>query len=360
MSIPVLQTVAAVNYLPFVLVLAESIQEQFPGARLSVLLTDASPGVVAGIRGHFGADIDFLGCGDLEVDHLDSMRKYYSILEFNSACKILALDYQTRMLGRPECLFIDPDMFAMGDFVTSARALDRDIVVTPHTLAPYPEDHELPNEMELATAGQVNGGYLFVRGSAATGSAIAWLVRQTRYNWFVAPSYGLYADQQWLSLLPLYFPSTVALLRDPGINIAYWNLHERRLRYAAANTGDRGKNGTGVMMVETTTTDRARLFHFSGLPMQGNGRLTQHSGRHFDADTESVIATHIQRYQAALLAQRGRVMQAGIAGDLGFSRQPLLARMKIAQKRWGVRHTELAPPPGRLGRLGGALDKWLS
>jgi len=362
MSIPVLQTVAAINYLPFVLVLAQSIEEHLPGARLSVLLTDASPALVERVRERFGGRMDFLGCDSLEIKHLSTMRQYYSVLEFNSACKVLALDFQIRTRCNDACLFVDPDMFALGNFVDPALALAGDIVLTPHTLAPYPEDNELPNEMELAISGQINGGYVLVRNSEAASRAMTWLVDQTRYNWFVAPSHGLFADQQWLSLLPMFFPGIAVLLRDAGVNIAYWNLHERKLRApAGAGTSKGGMRAPeDAIVVESIATYRAKLFHFSGFTQAGGGRLSKHSGRRFDPETERILARLIDRYQSALKRQRENVQKAGIASDIEFSRRPLLARMKAAQARWGIRHVELAPPPGRFGRIGSSLDQWLS
>jgi hypothetical protein len=346
---PLLQTVAGVNYLPSVLVLASTVHESMPAARLCVLVTDATPAVLKPIRDQFGSSIEFICCDDLGIAMLEHARRYYTILEFNSACKVLALDYQIRVRGEPECFFIDPDMFVLDDFSELARAHGRDIVVTPHATRPYPDDGELPIDTELAASGYVNGGFIYVRNSKPSFAVLDWLVRQTRYSWFVAPTFGMYADQHWLSMLLFIFEGTVGLLRNPAINIAYWNLHERPLH----DVGD-------AIMVGTDVCQRALLFHFSGFATPSRGRLSKHSDRRFDPGTERALVRLINTYEQLLTTQRDRVVRTGISGDLGFSRKSLTARMKVAQAYWGNQFTEFAPMAGRLSRLSKVLDRLLS
>jgi hypothetical protein len=240
-------------------------------------------------------------------------------------------------------------MFAFGDFCELARAHGRDIVVTPHATRPYPDDGELPTDTELAASGYVNGGFIYVRNSKPSVAVLDWLIRQTRYRWFVAPTFGMYADQHWLSMLLFLFEETAGLLRNSAVNIAYWNLHERPLH----DVGD-------MIMVGADVPQRALLFHFSGFPTPSGGRLSKHSRRRFDAATERALAGLIKTYEQLLNTERDRVARAGVSGDLGFSQKPLTARMRLAQTHWGNRLTEFAPTAGRFSRLGNALDRLLS
>ncbi|HTM18354.1 MAG TPA: hypothetical protein VL135_15690, partial [Terracidiphilus sp.] len=43
---------------------------------------------------------------------------------------------------------------------------------------------------------------------------------------YYEPQVGLAVDQKWVDLAPALFPG-LKILRDPGLNVAYWNLHER-------------------------------------------------------------------------------------------------------------------------------------
>jgi hypothetical protein len=348
MNGPLIQTISAVNYLPFVFVMCETLQKQMPSARLCILLTDVSRRVLDQIRETYGQFAELICCDDLGFDGIEPMRKYYSVLEFSSACKVLALDYQLRTRGERECIFIDPDTMVFGDFSVPARALGSEIAVTPHTSRPYPEDGELPTATELVATGYVNGGFIYAKNSQCTLEILGWLVSQTRHNWFIAPTFGLYGDQHWLSLLLLFFRDAVRLLRHPGVNVAYWNLHERPIRQA----------GTKLMVGEDLEY-QLLLFHFSGFCSPSNGRLTRHSNRRFDVKTEQILKSLIAEYDQALKRERKRTAITSIKADHCFSRRPLLKRMKIAEKCWGVRFVEVARPPGRFGRLGGLMDRLL-
>ena len=48
-----------------------------------------------------------------------------------------------------------------------------------------------------------------------------------------ASPWVMHADQRWLDFVPSYFEHHV--LRDPGVNVAQWNLHERRVRRREAD-----------------------------------------------------------------------------------------------------------------------------
>jgi hypothetical protein len=345
---PLFVTVAAVNYLAFVLTLERSLRRHMAGSRLYALITDASPMLLERIRGKFGSRIEFIGTHNVDGAELDSMRNYYSILEFNSACKIWALDHVLKTEQNRDCIFLDPDTYVLNSIDAAPAANSFDIALTAHALHPYPNDGELPSELELALAGHINGGFIQARNTPESRMMIEWLLPHTRFNWFVAPTYGMYADQQWLGLLPLFFDKSAGLLKDPGVNIAYWNLHERPLRSI---------NGQ-ITVVGGADTHPARLFHFSGFSAPSNGRLTLHSNRRFEQTTEIVLGELMNAYEQDLGDQVNAVRPMNLSGDLGFSSKPLITRMKLAQHRWGIHHREL-DPPGPLGRLARKLDGFL-
>lgn len=341
---PTLQTVVASNYLPLALVLARSARNILPQSRLCILLTDVSRNRLTDFQRHFGELADFICCDDLPYDWLNTLRRQYDVLEFNSACKALALHYQLQVRGVAECYFLDPDMLVTGDFTLPTQAQGSDLLVTQHALKPFPDDRQLPCEQEIVIAGSINGGFIYARNSAASQPAVDWLVQHTRYNWFVAPAYGMYGDQHWLSFLPQFFAPAAGILRDPGVNIAYWNLHERPLQ----------KTADGY----TVAGHPARLFHFSGFAVDGAG-LTRHSQRRFDAGTESLLPELVGDYRRQVQAARSELQGYGCQADLAFSRLPLRRRMLEAAQHWQIQHPLVAPPISRFARLGNYLDRLL-
>ncbi len=340
------QTVTAVNYLPMTLVMARTLRQHIPDSRLSILVTDASRNLIKNIREKFSDVADFICCDDLGFDNLPAMRSYYSVLEFSSACKILSLDYQLRKNGEKACYFIDPDMFVMGDFRKCTEEIGKDIVLTYHSTSSYPQDGELPNELELVVAGAINGGFIYMRSSKRTLEALNWLIGNISYKWFVAPVYGMYGDQQWLGFLPQFFGDITEILKAPNVNIAYWNLHALQLR-----------ESEGKFFIDEKKEIPALLFHFSGFPDSGELKLTRHSQRKFDSQTESSIASLITIYRNSIESERLHVAKSGISPDIGFSKDSLHKRMAIASKLYNYNFIEVASPVGIFARIGNKLDR---
>ena len=80
----------------------------------------------------------------------------------------------------------------------------------------------------------------------------------------MAPERGYFVDQRWMDLAPGLIPS-LFVLRDPGYNVAYWNLSSRDVR----RTGD-GYTVNGRPL---------RFFHFSGYDPAQPQLLSKHQDR---------------------------------------------------------------------------------
>jgi hypothetical protein len=321
----IVQTVATTSYLPYVATLIDSIKAFDTSAQFSVLLTDIKPERVESLRNKFDYEIEIICCDDLDIDHVESMREYYSCLEYNAACKILAVDYQINKNGQTECLFLDADMFCLGNLAGVLEKVNSDVAITPHSFAPYPNDGYLPSDIEIIQSGQINAGFLFVKKSPRACEAIAWMKEKTRFEWFIAPRYGMHAEQQWLSALPYFFNDVTEVLNDPAINIAYWNLHERTLSQDKDNIIVNGKP--------------AILMHFSGYRMQKGNQFTVHSERVFDDKTEEALKKVVGDYTESI--KRSNDMFGGIEGDLMFCDKPLYDRISIAQSIRNQEYFEL-------------------
>ena len=84
--------------------------------------------------------------------------------------------------------------------------------------------------MEPERAGEARGAGVFNSGFVAVGQSgrpfLDWWASRLRRDCLFCEPMGVHADQRWLDFVPSYFDHHV--LRDPGINVAQWNLHERR------------------------------------------------------------------------------------------------------------------------------------
>jgi hypothetical protein len=89
---------------------------------------------------------------------------------------------------------------------------------------------------------------------------LAWWQERLSRDSLVAPHRMLFVDQRWIDLVPGFFPHVV--LRDPGYNVAYWNLHTRPLQ----------REGDAI----TVGGAPLRFFHFSGYQPERPWILSQY------------------------------------------------------------------------------------
>lgn len=314
-----LLTVATASYVYLASVMFTHARRMNPELRPTLLVADVDRDGLTQVRDALDPDIDVLCCDDLGFDFIPEMRTYYGTLEFCSALKALGSAHVLR--NDTECLFLDPDMLVLDSLHDTVLKCTGDIVVSAHAFAPYPSDGAAPDDLELCQSGFINGGVLLARRTETSTPALDWLADKACYQWFVAPAVGLYGDQQWLSALFYLFRSRTRLIEDRGVNVAYWNLHERHLR----------KENGRIMLA---SGEPLRLMHFSGFAMPSGGKLTKHSQRRFDIETEAVLSELIQDYEKQLTEAKARL--GHLRGNLQFCTDPLPVRLQRAAKRWNA------------------------
>lgn len=99
------------------------------------------------------------------------------------------------------------------------------LFLTPHTLKAYPDEYE-PQERGLLNTGLYNLGFIGTKRSATTQSFLAWWKDRLRDHCYIDLEKGMFVDQLWVNFAPLYHED-VFVSRHLGLNMAYWNLHER-------------------------------------------------------------------------------------------------------------------------------------
>jgi hypothetical protein len=93
---------------------------------------------------------------------------------------------------------------------------------------------------------------------------ISWWQEKVYHHCLMAPDRGMHVDQRWVDLVPGLF-SEIFVLREPGYNVAYWNLHARRV---TTQNGEVSINGLPCF-----------FFHFSGLDPEDIESLSRHQNR---------------------------------------------------------------------------------
>lgn len=222
-------------------VLANSLHATNGGSRLVALLLDDPD------RTLHDEPYEIVRPGELALEpaEFQTMTELYDGLELACAMKPWAIEHA---LGLADAaLYLDSDIEVFASLAPLlALAREHSLVLTPHLTEPPPLALEPGEEATRLAGGVYNNGFLGV--SRAARPFLEWwrsrLARHCRNDL----ANGYFVDQRWVDLAPAYFPFHA--LRDPGANVAAWNLITRRVEETAG-----GYLVDGVPL---------RFFHFSG------------------------------------------------------------------------------------------------
>jgi hypothetical protein len=280
-------TIVTRSYVAQARVLAESYLRHHPRARFYALVVDGLP---AGVDA--GSGIEPMEPDALALPYFRELAFKYDATELATALKPTFL---ARLLERERTVvYLDPDVLVLRPFTELRRTLTRaGIVLTPHTLSPWPDDRLRPSEPGMLATGVYNLGFLALRRSQDAAALLAWWEQRLRDGSRADLAGGSFTDQKWVELVPAYFGST-AILRDPAYNVAYWNLHERPLDRVG-----------GVLRAGGRPV---ACFHFSGFDPREPGVLTRRVPRRELTRTRVKPATPLAELldeYALLLARHG-------------------------------------------------------
>jgi hypothetical protein len=286
-------SIASHNYLAFAATLAASYRRYHPAAEVFVCIVDEP-----------ADDIDYAAlpfvtvfAGELGIRKFHHMAFRYNLVELCTAVKPYFLEYLHARFGLEKLLYFDPDVWVMRnvaelhDRLSGARLL-----LTPHITDPLPRGVR-PTERAIRMAGIYNLGFLGIRFDPQTSGLLHWWKRRLEHSCRHAAADGVFVDQSWMDFAPA-FVDDVGILRDPGYNVAYWNLAQRPLTRTSRSWQVQGRD--------------IAFFHFSGFdPCAAEGRFTRHeSDGGLDADR--LLGELSASYVGAVRA----------AGHASFARRP--------------------------------------
>lgn len=289
-------TIVAPNYLAYARTLSASYLGQHPDHRFFVLLVadlgDAAP---FRIDDFVPVLLDEIGLADVRGEAMK-----YDILELNTNVKPTFMKHLIAAYGLDALVYLDPDIFCYAPLVPVFDALEAgaSAVLTPHITTPV-FDGRSPGEQDLLFNGTYNLGFIGVSRSAESARLLSWWEARCLTLGYSEGRTGLFVDQKWLNLAPGLF-ADVAILRDAGCNMAYWNLHERSLLHSP-----RGP------VVESPVSGRVplRFFHFSGIVPGDPASLSKHTDRFRLADRPDLHALFAD-YKAAVLDNKSPGLEA--------------------------------------------------
>jgi lipopolysaccharide biosynthesis glycosyltransferase len=168
---------------------------------------------------------------EMGIEGFELMVEKYDIVELNTAVKPTSFKYLSDKYRNCEhIIYLDPDIKVFSSLALFNNLLNEySILLTPHIYTPLAIDTLSPNEQTFQMHGIYNLGFLALNVKKQQAlSLLDWWEERCLSICFRDTSRGLFVDQLWLNLAPLYFPET-HILRHIGCNMAPWNLHERKL-----------------------------------------------------------------------------------------------------------------------------------
>jgi len=232
----VVAAIAARNFLPRARVLAASLARVHPDLPFAVLLLDAPDSLPDPAQEPF----EVIGVDDLAGADARTVAFRYARRAACAAAKP-ALIRHLLSRGHERVLFLDSDTVVTGDLGPFLEVLDRaPVVLTPHLVEPATGPAARERELVIGLAGVANTGVVGVRAGGDGERFVDWWSERLLTRCITDPAAALHLDQRWADLAIGLFDGA-CLIRDPGVNVAYWNLAERPLRIQGARITAAGR-----------------------------------------------------------------------------------------------------------------------
>ncbi|NUQ81810.1 MAG: glycosyl transferase [Bacteroidetes bacterium] len=278
-------TLCSNNYLAMAKTLGESVLAQHPDWTFVTGLVDhpesaidysAFPGLVIPVE-------------ELGIGGFDRMQLNYNIIELNTSVKPFYFQHLFKTNPSADVVvYLDPDTYVYNrlDAVLPAGGTDL-IVLTPHISQPIPLDGLYPDENLVLNHGIYNLGFLALHRSGDADQLLTWWAERMVDHCKIDLVNGFFTDQLYMNLAPLFF-NGVRIEKHPGVNLAFWNLHQNRLSF----------HGQQIRVNETFPLIH---YHFSGFVMDGGEKVSKGSTR-FRISDNPVLVKLFADYREKLIA----------------------------------------------------------
>lgn len=218
-------TIVAKNYIKFASVLCESMAKSNPDTDFVIYIADGVNDDLL-VLAH-DQKIRIVDVFDLEYkDLFYKMAFYYEVTEYCTSIKPFIFKHLL-LDGYDRITYIDPDIFVYRSLDESVYQYldDFNIFLTPHICSPITDD-KTPSESDHLISGSYNLGFISINNSVQSSLFIDWWMLKCENECFNDKVKGLFVDQKWINLAPSLFDG-VYISKHLGLNVAYWNLHER-------------------------------------------------------------------------------------------------------------------------------------
>ena len=254
-------TIISRNYVSYYKAWRESVAKHHPEVKVFLILVDEP------FDDYLRPDtVELIQAQEILGQDFEDMAVRYDVLEMNTAVKAESFRYIFEKYLPDHLVYFDPDivLYSSIDDILKILSDGASAAVTPHVLEPLLDDR-LPNDLHLLRSGTFNLGFLALARTAETDAFLSWWARRLRFQSYSAVTEGLFTDQKWCDLLPSFVQS-LAIVRHPGANVAYWNVEQRPV--SRSHDGAWLAGGRPLL-----------FFHFSGFSIADPTIVSRHQDR---------------------------------------------------------------------------------
>lgn len=229
-------TSITLNYLPKAKILSRTLKKFHQDWKFHLLISDRIPLEKQDYYNQELSQGDFdhiVWIEDLKIPDIYSWIFKHTVVELCTAMKGIYLQLIANT-GLDKIVYLDPDIGVFNSLSYLDELLDEyAILLCPHLLD-YSDDPRSINENEIAGTmrhGTFNLGFLAVNNALVDGKRfVDWWANRLRDYCYADYDRGLFTDQKWCDLVPSFFENTF-IIRDPGYDVASWNLDRRALSF---------------------------------------------------------------------------------------------------------------------------------
>lgn len=212
-------TIVTKSHLVFAVTMFRSLRSFCPEFDFFIIVTDGNASSVPEtIDGFAVLSAEALA----EIEPFGLIKERYQDFQqdaYRWSLKPVALEYLLNK-GYCQAFFFDCDLFFFNDPHKAFATLDeKAMILSPHWRAIDPYKDPV-NFQILRTSGHYNAGFI---GASEKGlPALRWWAKVCAHTCTKDSAKGLYDDQAYLDILPVYFEG-ISSLKNKGLNVANWN-----------------------------------------------------------------------------------------------------------------------------------------
>ena len=215
-------TISSKENLRFAHALGKSLLMHHTDTLFQIFVLDSKPEEIIECAG-----FSYLFPKDLELESFEFLQMALALdeKEFASTLRPWVIEKSLHD-GASAVIYFDPNIYVLDNLAGLIRSvLESPITLTPNITQPKSLESSPPNESEILTTGIFQHGFIGVRSGES--EFLSWWKERFNADGDSNLDREPIRNQRWLDLTPTLWD--VKILKDPALNIGYWNLARRKL-----------------------------------------------------------------------------------------------------------------------------------